>query len=78
MIKLPKILECEEFTKGNEFEGYMNENYEDLINRLDPIDIIRHIKGIKFELQQQNLTKKRIEILTERLTYCYKKLRCRD
>ncbi|MBY9006272.1 MAG: hypothetical protein KGD63_05905, partial [Candidatus Lokiarchaeota archaeon] len=62
---------------SNEIDGYINESFEDLIDRLTYREIMRHIKFIKIELREKGLTNERLTILTKNLTYCYKVLKKR-
>jgi len=59
---------------NDKIEGYMNESFEHLINRLPKSAIFRHITFIKMELEEKHISEERKTVLNQRLDYCIKKL----
>ena len=62
---------------SDKIEGYINESFEDLIDRLPQKFVLHHIRAIKIELATKGLTKERLKELTHRLAYCYDKIKRR-
>jgi len=63
---------------SEQVEGYINETFEQLIERSSITYIKNQIRYIKKELSESGLDNERLRILTNRLSYCYFQLRKKE